>query len=118
MRKINSTVYHKLLLQAREAKIQNLTKLASGIINAVGPMPEDEHVQYDRQQLHDEVYEGMWKLAINVIKYYDVKSADASKIHDRLEALADKFVEEVEQSLGVEDVVAGPLEPNLPGENK
>lgn len=118
MRKLNSTVYHKLLIQAHEAKAHNLTKLAYGIMNAVGPIPEDEHVQYDRQQLHDEVYEGMWKLATHVIKYYDVGSADAGKIHDRLESLAEKFVEELEQSLGVEDVVAGPLEPNLPGETK
>ena len=45
---------------------------------------EYEHVQYDRQQLQSEVYEGMWKLATHVIKYYDVKSADAGKIHDKL----------------------------------
>jgi hypothetical protein len=118
MKKLNSVVYHKLLLQAQEAKTQNFTKLASGIVNALGPLVEDEHVQYNRQQLHDEIYEGMWKLATHVIKYYDVESADAGKIHDRLEALADKFVEELEHSLSVEDVVDGPLEPKLPGESK
>lgn len=116
MKKLNSVVYHKLLLQAQEAKTQNLTKLASGIVNALGPLVEDEHVQYDRQQLQSEVYEGMWKLATHVIKYYDVKSADAGKIHDSLESLADKFVAELEQSLGVEDVVDGPLEPKLFGQ--
>lgn len=118
MKKLNSVVYHKLLLQAHEAKAQNLTKLASGIINAVGPIPEDEQVKYNQQQLHDEIYEGMWRLATHVIKYYDVESADAGKIHDRLESLASKFVEELELSLGVEDVIAGPLEPGLPGETK
>jgi hypothetical protein len=118
MRKLNSVVYHKLLIQANEAKTQNLTKLASGIVGALGPAIEDERVQYNYQQLQNEVYEGMWKLATHVIKYHDVESADAGKIHDRLEALADKFIEELEQSLGVEDVVAGPLEPALPGESK
>jgi hypothetical protein len=116
MKKLNSVVYHKLLLQAQEAKTQNLTKLASGILGAMAPIPEDERVQYDRQQLHNDIYDGLWKLASNVIKYYDVESADVSKIHDRLEALADKFVEEMEQSLGVEDVIAGPFEPALPGQ--
>lgn len=118
MKKLNSVVYHKLLLQAQEAKTQNLTKLASGIISALGPVVEDEHVQYDRQQLQNEVYDGMWKLATHVIKYHDVDSADAGKIHDSLEALANKFIEELEQSLGVENVIAGPLEPILPGEKR
>lgn len=118
MKKLNSVIYHKLLLQSNEAKTQGMTKLASGIINALGPMTEDEQVQYNHAQLRDEVYSEMWKMATHVIKYYDVKSADASKIHDRLEALADRFIEELEQSLEVEDVVAGPLEAPLPGESK
>lgn len=118
MKKLNSVVYHKLLIQANEAKTQQLTKLSSGIVGALGPVVEDERVQYDYQQLQNEVYEGMWRLATHVIKYHDVKSADAGKIHDRLEVLADKFIEELEQSLGVEDVVAGPLEPLLFGESK
>lgn len=116
MRKLNSIIYNKLLLQSQEAKAQNLTKLASGVISALGPVVEDEHVQYGHQQLQDEIYDGLWKLATHVIKYHDVESADASKIHDRLEALADKFIEEIEQSLDVEGVVAGPLEPKLFGQ--
>ena len=116
MKKLNSVVYHKLLLQAQEAKTQNLTKLASGIISAVGPIPEDEQVKYNYQQLHDEIYEGMWKLAINVIKYYDVNSADAQKIGERLETLSEKFIGEMKISLGTEDVIAGPLEPKLFGQ--
>ena len=35
MKKLNLVPYHKLLLQAQEAKTQNLTKLASGIVNAL-----------------------------------------------------------------------------------
>jgi hypothetical protein len=118
MKKLNSVIYNKLLLRAQEAKTQQLSKLASGIVSALGPIIEDERVQYDYQQLQSEIYEGMWKLATHVIKYHDVNSADAGKIHDSLESLADKFIEELEQSLGVEDVIAGPLEPNLPGESK
>lgn len=118
MRKLNSVIYQKLLIQANEAKTQQLTKLAFGIVGALGPMAEDEHVQYEYKQLQNEVYEGMWRLATHVIKYHDVESADAGKIHDRLEVLADKFIEELEQSLGVEDVIAGPLEPKLFGEKR
>jgi hypothetical protein len=118
MKKINEVMYHKLLIQAEEAKTQGMTKLASAILEAVGTMPEDESVHYNYQQLEDEVYQGMWKLATHVLKYYDVESADAGKMHDRLEALADKFLQEVEESLGVENVVSGPLESKLFGEDK
>jgi len=118
MKKLNTVIYHKLLLQSHEAKAQGMVKLADGIINALGPMTEDEKVEYNYAQLRDEVYDGMWKIATHVIKYYDVKSADAGKIHERLEALADRFLGELEQSLDVEGVVAGPLESLLPGESK
>lgn len=118
MKKLNETVYHKLLLQAQEAKMQGLNKLASGVVNALGPITEDENVKYSYHQLEDDIYEGLWKLATNVVKYYDVESVDAGKIHDSLEALANTFLSEVENSLGVEEVVAGPLEPTLPGETK
>lgn len=118
MKKLNSIIYHKLILQAKEAKNQEMGKLASAVMSAVGAVPEDESVQYNREQLKDELYEGMWKLATHVIKYHDVKSADINKIHDRLESLADKFLDEMETSLEVEDVIAGPLESPLPGEKR
>lgn len=118
MKKLNSIIYNKLFIQAQEAKTQGLDKLASGIMSALGPVPEDENVQYDFHQVKSEVYDGMWKLATHIIKYYDVESADAGKLHNSLEALADRFVEELEKSLGVEDVIVGPLEPALPGEVK
>lgn len=118
MRKLNSIIYNKLLLQAREAKTQEMNKLSSAVMGAIGPVPEDESVHYDREQLKDELYNGMWKLATHVIKYHDVHGADVLKLHDRLEALADKFLDEVETSLDVDDVVAGPLETPLPGESK
>jgi hypothetical protein len=118
MKKLNSVIYNKLLIQAQEAKTQNLTKLASSIVGALGPMTEDENVAYDYQQLQDDVYQEMWKLATHVIKYYDVKSADANKVNDRLESLASRFIEELEESLGVEDMIVGPLETTIPGESK
>ena len=110
MKKLNSIIYHKLLLQANEAKFQGMTKLASGIVNALGPMTEEEQIEYHYAQLREEVYHELWKVATHVIKYYDVSSADAIQLHDRLEVLADKFLQELEQSLGVEEVAAGPLE--------
>jgi len=116
MKKLNTVIYQKLFLQAEEAKDQGMTKLASGIFNAIGPTTEDEHLPYNYDQLRNDIYQEMWKLASHVIKYHDVESADAEKIHDRLETLAQRFVEDVEEALGVDPSTVGPLETKLPGE--
>lgn len=112
MKKLNPVVYYKLILQSREAKAQGMTKLASGILGAVGPITEDEQVKYSYQELQDELYDGLWKLATHVIKYYDVKSADAGSLHYRIESLADQLLDELETSLNVNvgDIGNGPLD--------
>lgn len=118
MRKLNSVVYEKLLLQAEEAKDRDMTKLASGVVNALGAMPEDEIVTYNFNELQNEVYDGLWKMAACVIKYHDLQSVDAEKVHDVLESFASKLIEEVEQSLSVDNTQIGVLESIVPGEVK
>lgn len=103
MRKLNPIIYHKLILQAREAKFQHLTKLSSAILAAVGPVPEDEDVKYEYAELQEEVYQGLWKIGTHVVKYYDVSSADVSRIHDRIEALSNKFIEEMKLALDIDN---------------
>ena len=116
MQKLNSIVYHKLLLQAEEAKDQKMIKLASAILNTLGPLPEDERCTYNFQELQEDVYQGLWKLAACVIKYHDSQSVDASKVHEVLESLASKLIDEVETSLNIDNTQVGPLEEKTPGE--
>lgn len=118
MKKVNPVIYERLLLQAKEAKDQGLIKLAEGVLNAIGPLPEDEDVSYDISSLNDDVYDGMWKLATHVFKYHDITSANVEKIHDTIESFASKFIEELETSVGVSNAAIGPLESKLPGESK
>lgn len=116
MKKLNPIVYHKLLLQAEEAKDRGMTKLASGILNSLGSFPEDEKSNYDFTQLKEDVYQDLWKIASCVVKYHDLQSADAEKIHEVLEVFASKLIEEVERSLNVDNTQVGPLESKVPGE--
>ena len=118
MKKLNSVVYKKLILQAEEAKNQDMVKLASGLLNALGPVPEDDKTNYNFNELQEDVYQGLWKLAACVIKYHDLQSADAEKIHEVLEALASKLITEVEQSVNVDNTKIGPLETKVPGETE
>jgi len=113
---LNATIYHKLLLQAEEAKELNMTKLASGILGSLGPMPEEELVSYNFNELQEDIYQGLWKLAANVIKYHDLQSVDAGKVHETLESLAIKLITEVEKSLNVDNSRVGPLEDKVFGQ--
>lgn len=116
MRKLNSVVYNKLLLQAEEAKEQNMKKLASGILGSLSAQPEDENVSYSVSNMNDDVYTGLWKLATCVMKYYDVESVNAEKVNEVIESLAGKFISEMEDSIRVDSGDVGPLEPKLPGQ--
>ena len=118
MKKLNTIVYEKLLLQAEEAKDRGMIKLASGVVSALGAMPEDEVVNYNFNELQNDVYDGLWKMAACVIKYHDLQSVNAEKIHEVLESFASKLIEEVEQSLSVDNTQVGPLEDIVPGEIK
>ena len=116
MKKLNEVVYRRLLLQAEEAKERGLHKLADGVLSSLGPVPEDEDVQYSYGELQEDIYKGMWKLAIHVMKYYDVDSVDAEKVSDALETLASQLIDNLEDTLDVNSV--GPLDPKVPGESE
>lgn len=116
MTKLNVVVYNKLFLQGEEAKEQGLIKLAHNIFTAIGPMPEDEGVEYSSAQLHENVQQDLWKIATHVLKYHDVQSVDAAKIDETIHILAEKFIDELENVLDVDLSLISPLEPRVPGE--
>lgn len=115
MKRLNASVYNRLLAQAQEAKERGLEKLASGILNSIGSTPEDEKISYSYDEMQSDVYEGLWKLANSVIKHYDVQMVDAEKVDVILSSLAFKLIEELEESLDL-DNPSTPLDPKVPGE--
>lgn len=114
--KLNSTIYDKLILQANEAKEQGLTKIAGGILGSIGSISEDEQVSYGYDELQMDLYEGMWKTATSVLKYYDLNSVDAKRLSDTLETLAEHFLEEMEKTLDIGAGSVGGLEEKVPGQ--
>lgn len=113
MKHLKTSVYNRLLAQAEEAKERGMHKLASAILSSVGPLPEDEKVEYSYAQLEEDVYNGMWKLANHVIKYHNVDMVDAEKVHEILESLASRMMDELEEEIAE----PSPLEPKVPGES-
>jgi hypothetical protein len=116
MIKLNSVIYNKLLLQAQEAKDQGMSELSTVVLNAIGSYPEEEQVEYSYTKLNEDVYQGMWKLATAIFKYHDIESVNIEKINEVIESLAGNFVDKLENSMDVELVIKGPLEPKVMGE--
>lgn len=115
--KLNKTIYNKLLLQAREAQEQGLTKLANGVLDAIGAHPEDESKEYYYVDVKESIYRDLWKSAAKLMVYYDLDSVQIEKLGETISFCADTVVMELERTLNVEDVVKGPLEPSIPGED-
>lgn len=115
MRKINTVLYNKLLLQAEEAKEQGLVKLAKAITDSIDYTENKK--EYSYKQLKEDVHNDIWKLATNILSYYDIESIDSVKLDNILTSYAQRIINEVEDSLGLENVI-GPNEPKLPGERE
>lgn len=118
MDKLNSTIYNKLLIQAHEAQNQGRIKLASAIFEAIGSEPRSELKKYSYSELKINIHQDLWKIATRLINYYDLNSIDALKIDETIIHLASQTLNELEGLLEVDDVLVGPLEPNIPGETK
>jgi len=114
--KINPTIYKKLLAQAEEAKAQGFTKLADGIVNAIGSYPIEELEEYTYAQLQDDLHRDLWKVATRLMYYYDLQSIDALKLEQTLASWASNMLDDLEITLNVDGVVAGATEPKVPGQ--
>lgn len=118
MKKLNYTAYNKLVAQAEEAKEQGKHKLATCIFYAIGSLPEEAPEEYSFAQLEEDLEKEMWKMATHSMKYRNVESVDAERIHDTIVHYAEKLAEALDEALGVDHSELGPLEPKVPGETK
>ncbi len=116
MIKLNAVVYQKILLQAQEAKLRDMKKLANAVLNGVGSTPPENTSVYSSIELKEDVYNGLWKLAFDVVGYHDLESADIEKLDDVIAIATDNFVKEIECALNVDGKI-GPKEPKLPGQS-
>src|ERR1700688_1382279 len=116
--KINSIVYKKLMAQAEEAKEQQIIKLSDAILNAIGSYSADEKEEYSYTQLKKDIYQDMWKIATRLISYHDLQTINANQLGQTLEACASEVLDELELTLGMDEVIKSSLEPKTPGENQ
>jgi hypothetical protein len=95
---MNKIVYNKLVLQAEEARSRGLTKLAENITSSLSK----ETREYTSIELNDNIKNNLWKLAGQVIEYYNLKSANAEEIDLLLSDFASTLVDGLKDTLHVE----------------
>jgi len=117
--KLNPIIYKKILLQANEAKFQGLTKLASAVLGGVGAVPkeDEEEMIYSSKNLKEDLYNGLWKLAFNVVGYHDLDTLDIEKLDSIIRSASEQFLNNIEGVSGVYGKI-GAMEPDLPGQKK
>lgn len=116
MKKLNVTVYNKLLLQAQEAREQGMIRLADAIEDAIGNEPAFEKMEYSYGQMNEDIHKDLWKLATKLMIYYDLDSIPVELLDRSIISWAAILTDDIEKTLEVSDVVKGPLESKLPGE--
>jgi hypothetical protein len=116
MNKLSKITYERLLCQAQEAKELEMERLSEGLLSALGPMPRaEEKLVYSHEELQDTVYKALWKVAMEVIAYHDLKSVDAQEIDQVITDCATNVIEAVETSMGVKGKI-GVSEPKVFGQ--
>ncbi len=119
MKKFNSVIFNKLLLQAEEAEYQGLNKLATALHTNLKPYLNEENSssEYSMDEMKQEIYNNLWAAASSIIKYYDVQSVDAIKVHAAIEEMTENMLQNIKNSIEVSSTF-GPLEPKTPGETE
>jgi len=116
--KINKTLYNKLLLQAEEAKLHGMVKLASDVVNSIDAFSEENAQEYSHDQMESDISSDAWKMATRIFNYYQVKTADIEKLNKIIIECSDNFIKSLEKEINKSGSLIGKSEPNLPGEEK
>ena len=114
-RQLNSIIYNKLVLQAEEAREQNLIKLADAVVGLLDPEPNDQKFLYSYAELEEDIYQQLWKAARDILIYHDLDSVQIEKINPIIESFASSLLNELEVSLDVDERF-GPIEPKVAGQ--
>lgn len=117
MKRLNKVAYERLVVQAQEAKELGIDHLAEGVLASIGAIPKEESEKetYSSIELERDVYNGLWKIAVNIMAYHDTVKIDASKVDEVINSLSATVLAQLEKSIDLQGKV-GASEPKLPGE--
>ncbi len=111
---MNKIINDRLKLQAEQAERQGMIKLAKAVNEIV--VASLDKKEYSYSEMNDEIHKDLWKIASKLITYYDLNNIDIEKMNSSLVSWAETIIDDIERTLEVDNVVKGPLEVKLFGE--
>lgn len=116
MKKVNSSLYNKIILQAEEAKQLGMSKLASDALLSIGSFPEEEIEDYSHEEMTQDIHSDLWKSASKIFNYYNIKDLDIETFNKVVEACASDFISRMEKSLNKTAFDSNSKEPKVIGQ--
>lgn len=119
MRTIKKNLFNRLVLQAEEAEIQGLTKVAESLTTQITKNADnlrDDSVlyRYSAAQFGQDIHEKLWDFVIRTADFYNV-SLEAQEMQKIIERYAADMIHEISNKLGINHSIGAYEEP-LPGE--
>lgn len=119
MRTIKKTLFNRLAVQAQEAEIQGLTKVADALTsqiekNSAYVRKNDEFYVYSEKDVKSDIQNKFWDIIVRIADYYDA-NIDAKDMQYIIDKAANDILNEVRVKLGINHGI-GAYEPNVPGE--
>ena len=117
MRTITEKFAKRLLAQAKEAKLQGLTKVAdhvSVMVEAHDIRADDASYVYSGDDVQNDVENALWVGAVRAADFFDC-SVDAKSMQQVIAKFAEQLIDEVRMNAGISHGV-GAYEPSTPGE--
>jgi len=120
-RTINSSLFEKISMQAEEAELLGLEKIARSLSAQLEKFSDkirkdDEFYSYAKDELKEDVEGCLWDAAMRVADFYNVAPGE-QKIQELIDEMSEWFINAMESTLNISDGV-GAYEPTLPGEEK
>lgn len=121
MRTIKESLFERLALQAEEAELQGITKVASALTtqldnqSKIGIRSNDDFYSYPREVFEQDLQTQLWAAVLRVADFYGIGKFDASRIQQAIEKIGSDLVNEMCNEAGIRHGV-GAYEPSVPGE--
>lgn len=120
MRTIKETTFNRLAVQAAESDLQNLTKVAGAVTKIIESYADnvrssDEHYEYNKSSLQEEISEHLWECVVRIADFYNVQF-DSVEVDSLVDDQTESLLDEVKKKLNITSDI-GAYESGIPGQD-
>lgn len=120
MRTIKETTFNRLVVQAAESDLQNLTNVSNAVTKVIESYADnvrtsDEYYEYNKSALQEEISEHLWECVVRIADFYNVQF-DSVEVSSIVDSQTDILLDEVKKKLNITSDI-GAYESGVPGQD-